>query len=180
MSRPVQPDQTRPAEPPPFGAERWELTARCGVRLSLVPITLEVAPALAAAICSIDPWHRMGYAAAAMAGYLAAREPGTCRRAILHDGRVIGAVSVRHPWLRGPYLELLALLPGDQSRGAGAAILDWMTAEVQGRANSLWVCASSFNGRALAFYERHGFVRVGDLDGLVVPGFAEILLRKRL
>ena len=145
-----------------------------------MPIEPETAGPLAAAITAIDPWKRMDYRPEAMAAYLAAREPGTCRRAIIHDGQIVGAVSIRYPWLRGPYLELLATLPGSQGLGIGAAVLDWMAREVAGRANSLWVCTSTFNTRALTFYERHGFVRVGDLDGLVGPGFTEILLRKKL
>ena len=72
------------------------------------------------------------------------------------------------------------MLPDSQGLGIGAAVLDWMAREVAGRANSLWVCTSTFNTRALHFYERYGFVRVGNLDGLVAPGFTEILLRKRL
>ena len=164
----------------PFGGERWALTTARGASIALAPIETQAAGPLAEAVTAIDPWKRMSFRPEAMATYLAAREPGACRRAILHKGRAIGAVSVRHPWLRGPYLEMLALLPGSQGLGIGASVLDWMGAEVAGRANSLWVCTSTFNTRALVFYERHGFVRVGDLDGLVGPDFTEILLRKRL
>jgi ribosomal protein S18 acetylase RimI-like enzyme len=43
---------------------------------------------------------------------------------------------------------------------------------------NLWVCASSFNARALRFYERQGFTRAATLPGLVANGYDEILLRK--
>ena len=46
------------------------------------------------------------------------------------------------------------------------------------RSRNLWVCASSFNARALRFYERHGFARAATLPGLVADGYDEILLRK--
>lgn len=164
----------------PFAAASWTLTTRTGGSVCLDPIDAASAGSLARAITDIDPWRRMGYGADAMAAYLAVPGPGACRRVIRSGDRALGAVAVRHPWLRGPYLELLALLPGCQGHGIGAAVLDWMEGEVAGRANSLWVCTSTFNVRAVAFYERHGFVRVGDLDGLVGPGFTEILLRKRL
>ena len=51
----------------------------------------------------------------------------TGRRAILLevDGVEAGAVSIRFPWLKGPYLELLALLPPFQRQGIGAGILTW-------------------------------------------------------
>lgn len=172
-----------PAAPPfapPLDAEHTVLTIACQASVVLRPIGDDIAGPLAAAITSIDPWKRMSYRPEAMATYLGAREPGACRRAILHDDQTVGAVSIRYPWLRGPYLELLALLPGSQGLGIGAAVLDWMAAEVAGRANSLWVCTSTFNARALSFYERNGFARVGDLDGLVGPGYTEILLRRKL
>jgi diamine N-acetyltransferase len=164
----------------PFCAERWTLATARGASAQLVPIDASTASSLATAFTDMDPWKRMGYRPDAMAVYLAASEPGTCRRAVVLGGHTIGAVCVRHPWLRGPYLELLALTPQAQGLGLGAAVLDWMGSEVAGRANSLWVCTSTFNVRALGFYQRHGFAHVGDLDGLVGAGFTEILLRKRL
>ncbi len=39
---------------------------------------------------------------------------------------------------------------------------------------------SDFNAGAQRFYERHGYVRAGALDGLVLPGVAELLYWKRL
>jgi hypothetical protein len=52
------------------------------------------------------------------------------------------------------------------------------SAALQHRAHNLWVCASSFNARALRFYELHGFARAAMLAGLVADGYDEILLRK--
>ncbi len=164
----------------PFSQDSWSLKTARGASISLAPIEPDRAGPLAEAVTAIDPWKRMQYRPETMAAYLAARDPGTCRRSIVHDGQTVGAVSIRYPWLRGPYLELLATLPGNQGLGIGDAVLGWMAAEVADSANSLWVCTSTFNTRALAFYERHGFVRVGDLDGLVAPDFCEILLRRRL
>src|SRR5262245_49720959 len=88
-------------------------------------------------------------------------------------------VSVRHPWLKGPYLELLALLPQAQAQGIGSSIMTWFeSAALQHGARNLWVCASSFNTRGMRFYERHGFTRATTLPGLVADGYDEILLRK--
>ena len=133
---------------------------------------------------SIDPWRRLGFAAGTMAAYLGAQPECGALRLIRTTGSteetgIAGVVSVRYPWLRGPYLELLVLFAPFQGLGVGAAILAWIEAETLGRAGSLWVCTSDFNVRARAFYEANGFVRVADLDGLVGPGFTEILLRKR-
>jgi hypothetical protein len=55
----------------------------------------------------------------------------------------------------------------------------WFEATAVAReARNLWVCASAFNLRGLAFYARHGFVAAAVVPGLVADGFDEILMRK--
>jgi diamine N-acetyltransferase len=44
--------------------------------------------------------------------------------------------------------------------GIGSAILGWMADEAAPAARNLWVSASDFNKRAIAFYERPDFSRV--------------------
>lgn len=135
--------------------------------------------ALGRAIVAMPPWSAMPYSAEAITGYLGAADDGARRYVIEIDGALAGAVSVRYPWLRGAYLELLALLPGFQNQGIGSAVLDWLEREALAReARNLWACASSFNEAALRFYARHGFVETAQLHGLVADGFDEILLRK--
>ncbi len=121
----------------------------------------------------------MNYPADAMARFLASSADGAYRYRIEAGGELAGAVSIRQPWLKGPYLELLALLPSFQNQGIGAAILDWFEREaLRAEARNLWVCASGFNQRALRFYQRHGFRQAAALPGLVDEGYTEILLRK--
>jgi ribosomal protein S18 acetylase RimI-like enzyme len=45
---------------------------------------------------------------------------------------------------------------------------------------NLWVLASQINAGAIRFYERHGFEKVADLDGLAYDGRTEFMFRKRL
>ena len=47
-------------------------------------------------------------------------------------------------------------------------------------ARHLFLCVSSFNHRAYAFYERQGYSPVGVLEDYVVEGASEILMHKRL
>jgi len=158
----------------PLSAPRIDLQ---GVRL--VALEPAVAPKLAEAIVAMPPWSAMSYPADAMARFLAASGDGTSRFLIEVDGADAGAVAVRHPWLKGPYLELLALLPPFQRRGIGAGIMSWFEQAGRGLgARNLWVCASSFNDGALRFYQRHGFRPAATLPGLVAESYNEILLRK--
>ena len=127
----------------------------------------------------MPPWSVVDYPAEALARFLAASGDGASRYRVEAGGMEAGAVAIRFPWLKGPYLELLALLPRFQSQGIGASILAWFEQEaVRLDARNLWVCASSFNERALRFYGHHGFRPAATLPGLVADGYDEILLRK--
>jgi GNAT superfamily N-acetyltransferase len=145
----------------------------------LVALELASCASLAEAIVATPPWSVMNYPAAAMARFLAASGDGASRYVVEAGGMEAGAVSIRFPWLKGPYLELLALLPRFQGQGIGASILAWFEQEaVRLDARNLWVCAASFNAGALRFYGRHGFRPAATLPGLVADDFDEILLRK--
>ncbi len=145
----------------------------------LVPLEAAAIVPLTEAIVAMPPWSVMNYSAGALAKFLASTDGGVSRYLVKVGEEPAGAVSVRFPWLKGPYLELLALLPSFQGRGIGSAILGWFEQEgVRLGARNLWVCASSFNAKAMRFYRRHGFREAAILGGLVAEGYDEILLRK--
>jgi ribosomal protein S18 acetylase RimI-like enzyme len=77
-----------------------------------------------------------------------------------------------------PYLKLIAVDSSIRSSGVGAALL----AEFERRtadSGRLWtLLVSDFNGRAVAFYERHGYRIVGRIPDFAVGGVAEILMVK--
>jgi ribosomal protein S18 acetylase RimI-like enzyme len=80
----------------------------------------------------------------------------------------------------GGYLKLIAVGEGAQGGGAGAALLAAFEGEVVRASRHAFLLVSDFNDGAQRFYERHGYVRVGALPGLVVPDVAEIVYWKRL
>src|SRR5262245_49858987 len=165
---------------PAFAKDPYRLPLKGGRAVTLEPPDRASADFVAQAMCRIDPWLTLQakpeHLSAALTGVDAHFHP-----LMIRDGdAVAGVVAVRSPWLYGPYLSLLAVLPAYQRTGIGGAMLGWMADEAGEAARNLWVCASQFNPRAIAFYERHGFDRVGLLPDLIVPGLAEVLLRKRL
>ncbi len=80
----------------------------------------------------------------------------------------------------GGYLRLIAVLPGAEGRGAGAALLSTFEAETSAHSAHAFLLVSDFNAGAQRFYERHGYARVGALPALVLPDVAELLYWKRL
>jgi len=171
------------SESHPFSAESYEIAParsdRPAVRLG--PLSASEIAALAQAFASMEPWVSYAYPASAMVTYLAATEPGAPRFAVRCGDAIAGVAGLRLSWLRGPYIQLLALLAPFQRRGIGSAFLDWAEAEARtaGQRN-LWIAASEINDDAMRLYERKGFAAVARLDDLVCEGFAEILMRKRL
>ena len=90
----------------------------------------------------------------------------------------MGVVCIRYPWLRGAYLELLAIYPTQQKQGLGKEIMLWFEKEVQQTSCNLWALVSSFNDKAQCFYEHIGFTEIGTITDFVVSGHDELLLRK--
>ena len=145
----------------------------------LAPMDEAAAAELAQRLAAMDPWHRLGYPAERLERYLVTDSPALTRYRVDVEVGLAGALTVRWPWLHGPYLELLAVLPAAQGRGLGSALLGWLEAQAAPSRN-LWVAVSASNAGARRFYARHGFFEVGAVPGLVRDGFDEILLRKAL
>jgi ribosomal protein S18 acetylase RimI-like enzyme len=162
-----------------FSAPPIELGRAAAGAVRLLPLEPSSCASLATDVVAIEPWSVMNYPAETLAAFLLRPDAGASRYVVSVNDEETGVVSVRHPWLKGPYLELLALLPQAQDQGIGSSIMAWFeSAALQHQARNLWVCASSFNARGLRFYERHGFTRAATLPGLVADGYDEILLRK--
>ena len=144
-------------------------------------MTDELGVLLGHAVASIDPWSQINYPASNLIAFLTADDPALSRHALLIDDKPAGVIAIRSPWLHGPYLQLLAILPPFQNQGFGVALLDWFETRAHPRNRWLWLCYSSFNKRAGAFYAGHGFEVVTALTELMSDGGDdEILMRKRI
>lgn len=130
-------------------------------------------------LAAMEPWKRLGSSPGGLARYLCRPDGALFRLAIRVGETGAGVVCVRYPWLRGPFLEVLAITPPFQGQGVGTAVVGWLCG--RGAAlgeDNLWVTVSDFNGAARGFYGRLGFVAVASLPGLLRAGRQEILLRR--
>lgn len=160
----------------PFAARRHALGP-----VDLVPLGPQAIPDLAARVAALDPWKRIGVAPEAWAARMAKTTPGGHRFVLEREGKAVGYLSIRHPFMRGPYLETIAVFPEAQGLGIARAVIDWMAAEAaKDGERELWLCVTEWNEAARAAYAALGFVEVAPLPDLVADGQSEIFMRRRL
>jgi ribosomal protein S18 acetylase RimI-like enzyme len=136
---------------------------------------------LGGTFAKLEPWRSYGSTAAGMAEFLSTREAGAQRFGICCDKRLAGAMCLRPNWLRGPYLQFLALLPEAQKQGIGACVLHWLEAEAAAAGGRhVWIMVADSNSGALRFYEHHGYEVSAAVPDVVKDGMTELLLRKRV
>jgi diamine N-acetyltransferase len=160
----------------PFSEDTYSLPP-----LTLQSLQLSEAVLISKTLAAMDPWKRLGFSATALNCYLIGPDPALNRFAVQdYSQETVGVVCMRSPWLRGPYLELLAVFPTAQGRRIGQTILYWIEKQARLTANNIWAVTSEFNTRARQFYRAANFVEIAPLENLVANGYNEILLRKVL
>jgi diamine N-acetyltransferase len=147
---------------------------------SLVVLDEDRSAGLSRRLAAMEPWRTLGYRPETLLNYLHRNDVGLDRHAIVMEGQTAGVLSVRYPWLMGPYIELFAILAEYSGRGLGGEVLQWVESRFQSNSRNIWATVSAFNTLARSFYQRQGFEEVAPIKDLVTPGFDEILLRKRL
>jgi len=148
---------------------------------TLRPLTPGNAAKLGGALAAMPPWSVAGWPADRLTLAFQRELPSVKRFEVLAGHELAGIVTIQHPFLHGPYLQLLAILPGFQGRNLGLRVLQWMEGQARAEeARQLWLCVSTFNTRARAFYERFGFEAVTVLEKLASDASDELFMRKRL
>jgi [ribosomal protein S18]-alanine N-acetyltransferase len=125
-----------------------------------------------------DPWKRLGYQASDWDGYFMPLPQGRDSYVVEQDGRVAGIATVRQKFLLGDYLELLGVADWARGKGLGEQLLTHVEALVFARVKNLFACVSDFNDRGRRFYKKQGYQEIGPMPNFLIPGSAEILLRK--
>ncbi|MBA5869454.1 MAG: GNAT family N-acetyltransferase [Nitrospira sp. CR2.1] len=125
-----------------------------------------------------DPWKRLGFAAADWERIFTPIPVGRDTFVLDVRGTVLGIAIVRRKFLFGDYLELLGISPDVTGRGLGTRLLSHVESHTFARAHNLFACVSDFNDTARAFYRKQGYKEIGPMPNFLIPGYAEILLRK--
>ncbi|MDP2957806.1 MAG: GNAT family N-acetyltransferase [Longimicrobiales bacterium] len=133
----------------------------------------------AALLARSDPWVRLG--ATYPQCLHVCRDPRYEVSVARVDGERCGVVILQDKGLAGsPYLKSIAVAEPFRERGLGGALMDFAEARFREESRWFFLCVSSFNARARSFYERRGYVAVGEFPDHVLDGASEIVMRKRL
>jgi diamine N-acetyltransferase len=159
----------------PFSSGSYAMTS-CTLRR----VGEQDVPTLSGRMASMDPWMTLGYSREGLSRYLLRDDPALGRFVVDRAGEMAGLLCIRHPWLRGPYIEVLAVFERYQRSGTATEILRWVEDQARPVSPNLWTLVSAFNSGARMFYRRCGFLEVAPIPQLIQPGLDEILLRKIL
>ncbi len=126
-----------------------------------------------------DPWITLGRGIDQCRA--ACQRPEMVLLVARKDGERCGFALVNARGVAGsPYLAAIVVVPAWRSRGTGAALLQHCERWAARTSRHFFLCVSSFNARAQAFYRRQGYRQVGEFDGYIIDGASELLMYKRV
>jgi len=142
------------------------------------PMTAEDRAAVIELLTDSDPWKQLGYQGKDWDSYFTPLPQGRDSYVVDQNGRVNGIAVVRQKFLLGDYLELFGVAKWARGKGLGGRLLAYVEAVVFARGKNLFACVSDFNDQGRSFYAKLGYQEIGPMPDLLIPGSAEILLRK--
>jgi ribosomal protein S18 acetylase RimI-like enzyme len=125
-----------------------------------------------------EPWNRLGYGADDWSRIFCPLPQGRDCYVAEFEGQVAGVAIVKQKFRLGDYLELLGVAVWARQRGTGSQLLRHIETLVFQRTRNLFACVSDFNEPARVFYKKQGYQEIGPMPNFLIPGSAEILLRK--
>ena len=145
---------------------------------SIRPMRPEDRDAVIQLLADSDPWKTLGYDDKDWSRIFCPIPLGRESFVSEANGQIMGIAIVRQKFLLGDYLELLGVAGWARYQGTGRQLLAFVEALVFARTKNLFVCVSDFNRGARDFYRKQGYQEIGPMPNFLIPGSAEILLRK--
>lgn len=148
-------------------------------RFQIAPATAEERDWAASLFAGLEPWITLGSTLERCRH--ACRLPEHLVYVARFEGELCGAMVLHPRGVAGsPYIKSIAIAEGYRSKGTGTALMEFAEDLFHGEARHIFLCVSSFNARARAFYERLGYRPAGEFKDYVIEGASEILMHKRL
>jgi [ribosomal protein S18]-alanine N-acetyltransferase len=147
-------------------------------RPSIRPMQPEDRESAIQLLADSDPWKTLGYDHKDWSRIFCPIPQGRDTFVAEVGGKIAGIAIVRQKFLLGDYLELLGVAGWARHQGTGKQLLAHVETLVFARTKNLFACVSDFNTGARDFYRKQGYQEIGPMPDFLIPGSAEILLRK--
>jgi [ribosomal protein S18]-alanine N-acetyltransferase len=155
------------------------VTAREGADPAIRRLATEAEAARCAHLMATsEPWLTLGRNYDAAFDLL--RDPARESYVAIEGGEVAGFVILLMTGALVGYIQTVCVAPEHRGRGLGSRLVAFAEERIFRDSPNVFLCVSSFNPRARDLYLRLGYQEVGELADFIVPGHAEILLRKTL
>jgi len=98
------------------------------------------------------------------------------------EGSVAGFVifTPEPVFARGGYLRAIGVASAIRGFGVGKLLMAFAERTTAKKAPNFFLCVSSFNKPAQAFYRKNGYAMIGKIDGLIRKGASEYIYWKKL
>ncbi len=134
-----------------------------------------------AIVASSDPWKRLNEHVDFLSAL--ARKRSNTLAFVCQEGNKTAGFILFTPdpvFARGGYLRAIGVAKEFRRRGIGRDLLTFAEKITAKRSRNLFLCVSSFNRKAQAFYRGCGYRKAGSLPGLIRPGVSEYIYWKPL
>jgi len=146
-----------------------------GIRI--VPMTKAHNRACSDIVASSEPWKSLRESV----DFLPSLKRKQAFVAVI-EGAVAGFVifTPEPVFARGGYLRAIGVAPAIRGFGIGKLLMAFAEKSTAKQAPNFFLCVSSFNRSAQAFYRKCGYKKVGKIEGLIRKGASEYIYWKRL
>ena len=126
---------------------------------------------------STDPWKVLGFTTAQCEKTLNHIEMNVV--GIMRSGKVIAFLASLATGISfEPLIEYLCVEESERSKGLGKLLIKHFEEQLFPQSKNLYMFVSDINPRAMALYEKLGYVKIGTWDNYNIVGQTEFLMRK--
>lgn len=140
-------------------------------------LSVEEAEHCARMMAESEPWITLGRSFEA--GLAMLQDPFRERYLALLGSEITGFLVLMTRGALVGYIQTICVAPAFRRSGIGTKLVAFAEERIFADFPNVFMCVSSFNVRAQRLYERLGYEQIARLDDYIVPGHAELLLRKR-
>src|SRR4030095_9546023 len=88
---------------------------------------------------------------------------------------LVGMIILQDQGLAGsPYIKSIAVKKEHRNKGIGKLLLEFAEDKYHPSSRFIFLCVSSFNNRALKFYQENGYKKVGALEDYIAKRHSEL------